>query len=187
MPRLRLRQAHDRPRHAGGGSRERPAMRFEVRPLTPEQGEAMARWAYPGPWSVYDVTEPIDPAEGFWAVVDDRGDVAGFACFGVEARVPGLDERGGVLDVGVGMRPDLTGQGLGRDFATAVLDHGRAVPGVVRLRAVVQEWNARGRALLRRLGFEETGEHHVGEVTYIVFEQPAVHQPVAGDEQVRRQ
>jgi hypothetical protein len=36
--------------------------------------------------------------------------VAGYACFGVEARVPGLAERPGVLDVGVGMRPELTGQ-----------------------------------------------------------------------------
>lgn len=132
----------------------------------------MASWAYPGPWSVYDVTGPVDPAEGFWAVVDDNGDVAGFACFGVEARVPGLEERPGVLDVGVGMRPELTGRGLGRQFAGAVLDHGRAVSGISRLRAVVQDWNERSRRLLLGLGFEETGEHHVGEARYVVYEQP---------------
>lgn len=165
-------------------------MTYRVRPLTPEQGEAMAGWAYPGPWAVYDVTGPVDPAEGFWAVVDEDdsgdgaggeggqdggGDVVGFACFGVEARVPGLEARPGVLDVGVGMRPDLTGKGRGRDFATAVLAHGWEVPGIVRLRAVVQDWNARGRALLARLGFTETGTHDVGDVTYIVYE--AAHLP----------
>jgi RimJ/RimL family protein N-acetyltransferase len=146
---------------------------FSVRPLTPEQGEEMARWAYPGPWAVYDVTGPIDPAEGFWAVVDDSGEVAGFACFGVEARVPGLAERAGVLDVGVGMRPELTGQGLGPEFARAVLEHGREVSGASRLRAVVQDWNERSRRLLLGLGFTETGEHHVGEVRYVVYERPA--------------
>jgi RimJ/RimL family protein N-acetyltransferase len=145
---------------------------FSVRPLTPEQGEVMAGWAYPGPWAVYDVTDPIDPAEGFWAVVDEAGEVAGFACFGVEARVPGLDERPGVLDVGVGMRPDLTGQGLGREFARAVLDHGHEVSGAFRLRAVVQDWNARSRRLLQALGFTETGEHHVGDVRYVIYERP---------------
>lgn len=146
-------------------------MTYRVRPLTPEQGEAMAGWSYPGPWAVYDVTGPVDPGEGFWAVVDEaEQDVAGFACFGVEARVPGLEALPGVLDVGVGMRPDLTGQGRGRDFASAVLAHGWEVPGTVRLRAVVQDWNARGRALLMRLGFAETGVHAVGEVTYVVYE-----------------
>ena len=90
-------------------------------------------------------------------------EVVGFACFGLEARVPGLDALPGVLDVGVGMRPDLTGRGKGRAFASAVLDHGWQVPGTVRLRAVVQDWNARGRALLERLGFHETGTHRVGE------------------------
>lgn len=146
-------------------------MTYSVQPLTPEQGEAMAGWAYPGPWAVYDVSGPVDPAEGFWAVVDEDGEVAGFACFGVEARVPGLDEQPGVLDVGVGMRPDLTGQGRGRAFAAAVLDHGRDVSGARHLRAVVQDWNARSRALLRGLGFTETGRHVVGAVTYVVHER----------------
>ena len=92
-------------------------MTYELRPLTAEQGEEMAQWRYPGPWAIYDVTGPLDPAEGFWSVLDGSGDVVGYACFGFEARVPGLEERPGVLDVGVGMRPDLTGQGRGREFS----------------------------------------------------------------------
>lgn len=149
-------------------------MTYELRPLTAEQGEAMATWSYPGPWAIYDVTTPIDPQEGFWAVVDDIGDIAGYACFGVEARVPGLEERPGVLDVGVGMRPDLTGQGRGREFAGAVLDHARDATGATSttsLRAVVQDWNERSRRLLAGLGFEETGDHHVGELRYVIFER----------------
>lgn len=148
-------------------------MTYRLEPLTAEQGEAMAQWRYPGPWAVYDVTGPIDPAGGFWAVLDEEGQVAGYACFGLEARVPGLDERPGVLDVGVGMRPELTGQGRGAAFAAAVLEHGRSVSGAGRLRAVVQEWNERSRRLLGRLGFEETGTHDVGDVRYVVTERAA--------------
>lgn len=148
-------------------------MTYELRPLTAEQGEEMAQWRYPGPWAIYDVTGPLDPAEGFWAVLDEGGQVAGFACFGTEARVPGLAERPGVLDVGVGMRPELTGQGNGRAFAEAVLAHGHSVSGIDRLRAVVQEWNARSRRLLRGLGFVETGTHDVGDVQYMVYERDA--------------
>jgi RimJ/RimL family protein N-acetyltransferase len=148
-------------------------MTYRLTPLTAEQGEEMAQWRYPGPWAVYDSTGPIDPAEGFWAVVDDDGEVVGHACFGVEARVPGLEERPGVLDVGVGMRPDLTGQGRGAEFAAAVLEHGREVSGARLLRAVVQEWNARSRRLLTGLGFAETGTHDVGDVRYVVYERDA--------------
>jgi ribosomal-protein-alanine N-acetyltransferase len=64
--------------------------------------------------------------------------VAGYACFGREARVPGLAERPKVLDVGVGMRPELTGEGRGRAFSRAVLAHGHAISGIGRLRAVMQ-------------------------------------------------
>jgi [ribosomal protein S18]-alanine N-acetyltransferase len=146
---------------------------YELTPLTAPHGEAVAQWRYPGPWAVYDSAGPIDPAEGYWAVLDGAGELAGYACFGVEARVPGLEERSGVLDVGVGMRPGRTGKGSGREFATAVLDHGRAVSGAGRLRAVVQEWNARSRALLAGLGFAKTGTHDVGEVRYVVYERDA--------------
>ena len=146
---------------------------MRLSPLTAELGEAMASWSYPGPWSVYDVTGPLDPAEGYWAVLGDGDEVVGFACFGVEARVPGLEERPGVLDVGVGMRPELTGRGLGREFAQAVLDHGRALTSATTLRAVVQEWNARSRRLLENLGFAQTGTHPVGDLVYAVYERPA--------------
>lgn len=150
-------------------------------PLTPELAEQMAAWRYPGPWSVYDITDRLDPADGFWAVARDAADgteqVVGFACFGVEARVPGLAERPGVLDVGVGMSPELTGQGLGREFAGVVVEHGAGLPGVHLLRAVVQEWNARSRRLLASLGFLEAGTHQVGELTYVIYERT----PTAND------
>jgi RimJ/RimL family protein N-acetyltransferase len=136
-------------------------------------GQEMAEWRYPGPWAVYDVSGPIDPAEGFWAVLDESDAVVGYACFGVEARVPGFEERSGVLDVGIGMRPELTGQGRGREFAAAVLEHGQSVTGARRLRAVVQDWNARSRRLLTGLGFAETGTHDVGSVHYVVYERDA--------------
>ena len=141
--------------------------------MTAEDGEEIALWRYPGPWAAYDLSGPLDPDEGYWAVVDDGGELVGFACFGAEARVPGLAEAPDALDVGVGMRPDLTGQGRGRSFAGAVLDHGSAVSGGRALRAVVQRWNGRSRALLGRMGFAETGLHQVGDTAYVVLQRPA--------------
>lgn len=148
-------------------------MTYRLRPMAADDGEAVAHWRYPGPWAVYDVTGPLDPAEGYWSVVDGSAALAGFACFGVEARVPGLDERAGVLDVGVGMRPELTGQRRGAPFAEAVLRHARDVACARRVRAAVQEWNERSLRLLRGLGFAETGRHDVPSQSqrYVVLER----------------
>jgi [ribosomal protein S18]-alanine N-acetyltransferase len=145
---------------------------YVLSPLTDEHAKATATWAYEGPWSVYDGTgEPMDPADDFWAVLDEAGELAGFACFGVEARVPGLVERRGVLDVGVGMHPDKVGRGRGREFAAAVLAHGARRPGVETLRVVVQEWNERSRRLVAGLGFTAVGTHEAAGATYVVFER----------------
>lgn len=147
-------------------------MTYALSPLTEEQAKQTATWAYQGPWSVYDGTgEPMDPTDDFWAVLDEAGEMAGFACFGVEARVPGLAERAGVLDVGVGMHPDKVGRGRGREFATAALAHGARRPGVGTLRVVVQDWNERSRRLVAGLGFAEVGMHEAAGATYVVFER----------------
>lgn len=131
-------------------------------PFTEAHAEDVAGWRYPGPWRLYDSRPEdglLEASDGYLAVVGHPGgELVGFLCLGEEARVPGLAEEPGVLDVGVGMRPDLVGQGHGARFGEAVLGHlGTRHPG--RLRAVVQSWNERSLRLARRLGFAETGRH----------------------------
>ena len=148
-------------------------MSMRVRDLTAADLDDIAGWRYDDRWAVYDSEGPLDPGLGYWAVVDGEGAaerLVGFGCLGEDARVPGLAEAEGVLDVGVGMRPDLVGQGLGPEFATTVLDFARS-RGATRLRAVVQHWNTRSLRLVERLGFVRTGTHDVGEVTFVVVER----------------
>lgn len=146
---------------------------LRIRDLTPADLDDISTWAYDGAWSIYDSAGGrLDPDLGYWAVVEDSGDaerLVGFACLGEEARVPGLAEIEGVLDVGVGMRPELVGQGRGQVFAATVLEFA-AMRRPDRLRAVVQDWNERSLRLLARLGFARTGTHPVGDVTYVVLE-----------------
>jgi RimJ/RimL family protein N-acetyltransferase len=143
-----------------------------IRELTAHDLAHIATWAYDGPWSVYDSDGQLDPALGYWAVVDaEDGRLQGFACLGADARVPGLAGAAGVLDVGVGMRPDLVGQGRGADFVGAVVALAEA-RGARRLRAVVQDWNERSLQVFTGLGFARTGSHPVGPVTYVVLERP---------------
>lgn len=83
--------------------------------------------------------------------------MAGFVCFGKEAQVSGARDVGlyvrDALDIGIGLRPDLTGQGLGAAFFTACLDHALRTrePGTLRL--AVATFNTRAIAIYSRTGF----------------------------------
>ena len=146
---------------------------MRVRDLTPADLDDIAGWRYDDRWAVYDSDGPLDPELGYWAVVEGSREnerLVGFGCLGDDARVLGLPEADGVLDVGVGMRPDLVGQGRGPEFAATVIDFAHA-RGATRLRAVVQDWNIRSLRLVERLEFVRVGTHDVGEVTFVVAER----------------
>jgi RimJ/RimL family protein N-acetyltransferase len=55
------------------------------------------------------------------------------------------------------MRPDLTGQGRGRLFVGAVLDHVSARHPEARLRMSILYWNGRSRRVAEAHGFRVTG------------------------------
>jgi RimJ/RimL family protein N-acetyltransferase len=154
-----------------------------VRQLTAADAEQIATWRYDGQWRTYD-SRPEDgllSAEaGYQAVVDPAtGALVGYICTGAEARVPGLAEKAGVIDVGAGMRPDLVGSRIGSEFGAAVLGYiaAHAGAGDFRLRAAVLDWNERSLRLCSRLGFRRVGTHSVEQDgrqnTYVLLETQA--------------
>lgn len=149
--------------------------RLVPRPLTARDARQIAEWRYDGPWQAYDSRSddpPVASEAGYRAVAGEDGRLVGYYCTGAEARVPGLAEQQGVLDVGVGMAPEWVGRGHGTAFAEAVLAD---VADGRRLRAVVQSWNRRSLRLLDRLGFVHAGRHTCvqdgREVEYAVLER----------------
>jgi ribosomal-protein-alanine N-acetyltransferase len=129
---------------------------MKIRTLTETDAQAVAGWRYPGRYRTYDVSEVVTSEAGFWAVEHD-GTLVGYCCFGHEARVPGAVEEVGTLDVGYGMRPDLVGQGLGREFVGAILDFAVRGFSAGRLRLLIHDWNDRSRKVAVALGFESEG------------------------------
>jgi ribosomal-protein-alanine N-acetyltransferase len=128
---------------------------FAFRELTRADAEAIAGWRYPKPYSFYDGGDPDRLLEyTYFAGLDEDGKVVGFCCFGEDARVPGLDEEEGVLDVGAGLRPDLTGIGLGGPFLREACRFGTDLYDPERLRVVIAAFNRRAQMVAHALGFE---------------------------------
>jgi [ribosomal protein S18]-alanine N-acetyltransferase len=146
---------------------------MRARELTAEEAERPLGWRYSGRYATYDARGPLGSGRGFFAVEDD-GDFVGYGCVGFEARVPGVEEEPGTVDVGYGMRPDLCGQGHGRLFVGAVLDHVAARHPEARLRMSILYWNGRSRGVAEAHGFRVAGR--AGDFDVLVRELAAEEQ-----------
>ena len=137
---------------------------MRTRELTVEEAEEPLGWHYAAPYDTYDAAGPLGRGAGFFAVEDGTGNLVGYGCEGAEARVPGVEEEPGTIDVGYGMRPDLVGRGLGREFVGAVLAHVTGAHPSARLRMSILRWNMRSRRVAEAHGFrvvDQAGEFDV--------------------------
>ena len=139
-------------------------MRFSLKLITPDDAKSISRWRYGGRYSVYDgdlasVDSLLEPRLLYHSVYDERGDLAGYFCFGEDARVSagrrlGVYEREPALDIGLGMRPDLTGRGLGEEFVHAGLRFAKGTYSPPAFRLTVATFNRRAIRVYERVGFE---------------------------------
>ncbi len=126
-----------------------------------------ARWTYEPPYDIYNlVADPdnanlveaaanyfLDPAIHCHVLTDKQARVLAFCTFGEDAQVPGGDYGRSALDIGLGVRPDLTGQGLGKEFVTAVIQFAIQTFQPPLLRVTIAAFNRRAVRVWSRQGF----------------------------------
>ena len=135
-------------------------MRFTFRRLTDGDAREIASWTYPPPFDLYDgdgdvglMLDVPDDGTGYFAIVDVDEGLAGFCCFGLDARVSEQVEEPGTLDVGCGVRPDLVSRGIATAFVPDLVEFARRQWAPARLRAAVASFNERSLRLCRSAGF----------------------------------
>lgn len=165
-----------------------------VTPMDRATARAITGWRYPPPYEGYTMLD--DPAvvaaflsraeRGYFQIRDGSGELLAFCCFGEEARVPGGDYHAPALDIGIGVRPDLTGRGDGMRYLGAVLAFGVAQFQPTQLRLTVASSNQRAIRLYTRAGFREVSRFlsPYGRQPFVVMGRPAHDQ--SGDGGVTR-
>jgi RimJ/RimL family protein N-acetyltransferase len=138
-------------------------MSFIFRPVDEASARAFLSWRYEPPYDIYNV-EPaeidseilffLDPRNGYFSIFDEPGDLVAFCCFGQDACVPGGDYSAPALDIGLGVRPDLTGQGRGLTYVNAVLEFARQSYRSAFFRVTVAEFNKRALRVWEKAGFQ---------------------------------
>jgi [ribosomal protein S18]-alanine N-acetyltransferase len=152
---------------------------FAFRPLTQADAELIAAWRYPEPYSFYDWESDPDDLTEFLDATLRRGDYV--AVEGVDGTVIGFFHykrpHGATLEIGLGLRPDMTGRGLGRSFVEAGLEYARRRFAPVEFRLSVATFNRRAITVYERVGFAATRvfTHRTngGEWEFVEMRRPA--------------
>jgi RimJ/RimL family protein N-acetyltransferase len=141
-------------------------MNLTVKEALEETHRLLATWRYPAPYDFYNGdVEPVLNPERFFEAREERGDLIGFYYF--EQKPPDLD-------YGLGLRPDLTGRGLGLEFFLAGLAFARERYRPARVFLHVASFNERARRVYERGGFRVVSSHvrtfeQFGEVPFLTM------------------
>ncbi len=132
-------------------------MRFFVRALTQADFAEITGWRYPAPYDSYDITDDIRRETLLRGLYGADGALCGAFDWGKEGQVEPAAalyaERPEPLDFGIGLRPDLTGRGIGVFAVEAALTWLRQEFQPETFRLAVRRWNVRARSVYRRIGF----------------------------------
>lgn len=137
------------------------AVEFTFRPMRLRDALAAVRWRYPGAYAFYDpglspifvwlIEQPLRlfGLTVYYGVWNERGELTGIFSFA---------QRAEDIEIGVALRPDLTGQGrgIGLAFVEAGLAFARRRLAPKRFTLDVATFNTRAMRVYERAGFRPT-------------------------------
>lgn len=145
-------------------------MLFTFTDMSEPDARTIQTWRYAEPYAIYSyaqseegLAEMLEPRSPHYAVRNEQGALVGFFCYGTSAQVwdnavPALYDDERTVAIGLGLRPDLTGQGLGLGFVAAGLRFAREHFAPRRFRLFVLAFNQRARRVYERAGFTRVRE-----------------------------
>lgn len=141
------------------------------RPMTREWAGQIQEWTYGAPYDFYNQPpseQGVAELMTYQAIVEEH-ELIGFYCIGSPAQVPNstYPYSSDFTDIGLGMRPDLTGKGCGRPFVTYIME--RAMERRKPLRLTVASFNERAIHLYETVGFRTITSFERNEVPFQVM------------------
>jgi RimJ/RimL family protein N-acetyltransferase len=130
---------------------------MQIVPMTAAYAAEIVTWRYPAPYDIYDMSGDdavaLTATDGGFFALTGQHELIGFRSFGADGQVPGGAYDSGALDTGGGLRPDLTGKGLGREAIQAGLAFGQKQFAPAAFRVTIATFNVRALRVVQALGF----------------------------------
>jgi ribosomal-protein-alanine N-acetyltransferase len=125
------------------------------KPMNEGDAHTIAQWHYEEPYTFYDFDQDPEDLEEllnpqswrdfYYSVLDEQGTLVGFFSFQNEEDT---------VEIGLGLRPDLTGKGAGFDFMKAGLSFAKQRFSPTFFRLAVATFNQRAIRLYEKVGFQ---------------------------------
>ncbi|GAF12119.1 acetyltransferase [Bacillus sp. JCM 19046] len=151
---------------------------YRCTPMTQEAAACICKWVYAPPYQMYSLDCSKETLEelldGSYHAIYLQDELIGFYCTGLAAQVPSGRASGHyhkkMVDVGLGMKPNRTGQHQGYPFVSFILAKVREQEEVAELRLTVANWNKRAITLYKQFKFEEQIQFSTKDTTFIIME-----------------
>jgi len=149
-------------------------MKFTFTPMDDADAHTIQSWNYEVPYNIYnwaaedDISEMLDRHSPHYAVKDEHDELIGFFAYGSSALVwnsgePHLFSENNTITIGLGLRPNMTGKGLGLSFVNIGLDFAIQQFKPDHFCLFVLTFNQRAIRVYERAGFQKVGiyaQHH---------------------------
>lgn len=136
---------------------------FNFMQMKEENAATIAKWKYEEPYSIYNMDESnesiLELMNGeYYCVLYPDNVLIGYICIRDAARVPGGYENGIYssdknIDIGLGLKPELTNKGFGYNFLTSSIHFLKERYDIHDFQLVVAAFNERAIKVYERVGF----------------------------------
>jgi ribosomal-protein-alanine N-acetyltransferase len=153
-------------------------MKLRIKNMNENLSIEVTNWKYDRPYDFYNnemtdevIAEKLDGS--YQALIDDNGELVGFFCVGKSAQVPAGNKVGAYeknfVDMGLGMHPNLAGQGKGYEFCSYILDYIQENHRNTPIRLSVATFNKRAVHLYEKLGFVKEDKFNTDTTEFITM------------------
>lgn len=153
-------------------------MELYISKMTESYATEILNWSYAPPYDFYNnelSQEGLDELlnNQYLAVIDQDENLIGFYCIGQSAQVPKGNEFGvyekRMVDIGLGVRPDLTGKGFGSEIFRFILEGIHKTTNLSTFRLTVAKFNKRAIRLYENFGFKVENEFCTERAEFITM------------------
>lgn len=141
-------------------------MDLRICPMEKSHAEEISLWKYENEYSMYDGDESQETIDelmcsSYYSVLDNEtNELIGFLCYGKPAQVPvkgnsDMYSDSGFLDIGLGLKPQYCGKGMGFKLVAEGLKYGQGKYLINKFRLTVATFNLRAIKVYEKIGFKK--------------------------------
>ena len=129
-----------------------------------EEAKKISEWIYEKPYEIYNIEGKQSCIDEFvndlyFSFLDEDDEILGYFCLGKAAQVPEGNKLGiydeECVDIGLGLRPDMCGKGLGSRFLIEAIEFATNQLSAKKFRLTVASFNKRAIGMYKKIGFKK--------------------------------